>query len=111
MFLEWSSRTVKVDSRKNYSKNEIIYFVNNVNEIDVKPIKLKILYLQYDANAPSEFGDSTEIVCNDTSWLRKKKYKIPYHWVGKTKQEAVRNFFKYREQFKINLKNKIIKEK
>lgn len=106
--ITWFSNIKRVDSRKDFSKDDIIYLVLDIKSIDVKPEKLKIQYLEYDAEAPIEH-DFTEIVCRDTSYFKKRKYKVPHHWVGKTKKEAVKNYFKYREQFKKKLESKLIK--
>ena len=105
--VEWSGHTVKVESHKGFKKNDFIYIVKNPDAVDVKLMKLKIDYIEFDSNAPHGFSDLTKLICKSTDFnlfniFRIKKYKLPHHWVGKTKQEAIRNFFKYRDQFKDN---------
>ena len=102
MFCEWSGYIMQTDSRRGFCKNDIVYLVDNPEKIDIKATKYKILYIEYDINAPDQKFEGLKLIVKKYSIFNRflKPIKIPYHWVGKTKPEALKQYFQYSKQFK-----------
>ena len=102
MMYEWSGRTVTVDKKNGFEKNQEIFLVNNPNEININAKKYKILRIEYDINAPDTRFEGCKLIIRKSGFYNRftKPFKVPYHWVGKTKEEAIKLYFKYDKQIK-----------
>jgi hypothetical protein len=102
LFYEWSSNTKQTEKYDNFKKGDIIFFANDVDKLDIKPIRYKIKCIEYDANAPDKRFERINLICKKARFmgLFSREVSIPKHWVGKTYGEGIENFFKYREQIK-----------